>query len=149
MKLWKGRFQKEADPKTNDFNSSISIDSRMYREDIEGSIARASMLGNVGSSSRVRVRKICAGLRQIQEEPEKAARSPSIGRRGYPHLYRGELTARIGDAGKRLHTARSRNDQVALDVRLTLRGEFAGLKEPAEVPDPGPVRKGRAVQRKQ
>ncbi len=60
MKLWKGRFQKEADPKTNDFNSSISIDSRMYREDIEGSMAHATMLGECGIIEQRRKREDCA-----------------------------------------------------------------------------------------
>ena len=129
MKLWKGRFQKEADPKTNDFNSSISIDSRMYREDIEGSIAHASMLGECGIIEQSESEKICAGLRQIREELESGALTIDPDAEDIHTFIEGELTARIGDAGKRLHTARSRNDQVALDVRLTLRGEFAGLKE--------------------
>ena len=129
MKLWKGRFQKEADPKTNDFNSSISIDSRMYREDIEGSIAHASMLGECGIIEQSESEKICAGLRQIREELESGALTIDPDAEDIHTFIEGELTARIGDAGKRLHTARSRNDQVALDVRLTLRGECAGLKE--------------------
>ena len=65
MKLWKGRFQKEADPKTNDFNSSISIDSRMYKEDIEGSIAHATMLGACGIIAQSESDKICAELEKI------------------------------------------------------------------------------------
>ena len=65
MKLWKGRFQKEADPKTNDFNSSISIDSRMYKEDIEGSIAHATMLGAAGIIDKGESEKICAELEKM------------------------------------------------------------------------------------
>ena len=65
MKLWKGRFQKEADPKTNDFNSSISIDSRMYREDIEGSMAHAAMLGECGIIEKSESEKIIQGLQGI------------------------------------------------------------------------------------
>ena len=101
MKLWKGRFQKEADPKTNDFNSSISIDSRMYQEDIEGSIAHATMLGAAGIIDKGESEKICAELEKI------LARTS---RRGALHIdpdaedihtfIEGELTARIGDAGK-------------------------------------------------
>ena len=75
MKLWKGRFQKEADPKTNDFNSSISIDSRMYKEDIEGSIAHATMLGACGIIAQSESDKICAELEKIAADIESGALS--------------------------------------------------------------------------
>lgn len=127
MKLWKGRFQKEADPKTNDFNSSISIDSRMYKEDIEGSIAHATMLGACGIIAQSESDKICAELEKIAADIESGALSIDPDAEDIHTFIEGELTARIGDAGKRLHTARSRNDQVALDIRLTLRRECAGL----------------------
>ena len=127
MKLWKGRFQKEADPKTNDFNSSISIDSRMYKEDIEGSIAHATMLGACGIIAQSESDKICAELEKIAADIESGALSIDPDAEDIHTFVEGELTARIGDAGKRLHTARSRNDQVALDVRLTLRKACAGL----------------------
>ena len=129
MKLWKGRFQKEADPKTNDFNSSISIDSRMYKEDIEGSIAHATMLGAAGIIDKGESEKICAELEKIEKDIETGALHIDPDAEDIHTFIEGELTARIGDAGKRLHTARSRNDQVALDVRLTLRKECAGLME--------------------
>ena len=129
MKLWKGRFQKEADPKTNDFNSSISIDSRMYKEDIEGSIAHATMLGAAGIIDKSESEKICAELEKIEKDIEAGALHIDPDAEDIHTFIEGELTARIGDAGKRLHTARSRNDQVALDVRLTLRKECAGLIE--------------------
>lgn len=129
MKLWKGRFQKEADPKTNDFNSSISIDSRMYKEDIEGSIAHAAMLGAAGIIDKGESEKICAELEKIEKDIETGALHIDPDAEDIHTFIEGELTARIGDAGKRLHTARSRNDQVALDVRLTLRKECAGLME--------------------
>lgn len=129
MKLWKGRFQKEADPKTNDFNSSISIDSRMYKEDIEGSIAHATMLGAAGIIDKDESEKICAELEKIEKDIETGALHIDPDAEDIHTFIEGELTARIGDAGKRLHTARSRNDQVALDVRLTLRKECAGLIE--------------------
>ena len=129
MKLWKGRFQKEADPKTNDFNSSISIDSRMYKEDVEGSIAHATMLGAAGIIDKGESEKICAELEKIEKDIETGALHIDPDAEDIHTFIEGELTARIGDAGKRLHTARSRNDQVALDVRLTLRKECAGLME--------------------
>ena len=129
MKLWKGRFQKEADPKTNDFNSSISIDSRMYKEDIEGSIAHATMLGAAGIIDKSESEKICAELEKIEKDIETGALHIDPDAEDIHTFIEGELTARIGNAGKRLHTARSRNDQVALDVRLTLRKECAGLME--------------------
>ena len=129
MKLWKGRFQKEADPKTHDFNSSISIDSRMYKEDIEGSIAHATMLGAAGIIDKGESEKICAELEKIEKDIETGALHIDPDAEDIHTFIEGELTARIGDAGKRLHTARSRNDQVALDVRLTLRKECAGLME--------------------
>ena len=128
MKLWKGRFQKEADPKTNDFNSSISIDSRMARQDIEGSIAHAAMLGECGIIDKRESEKIQAGLKAILMDIESGALAIDPDAEDIHTFVEGELTKRLGDAGKRLHTARSRNDQVALDVRLTLREDCAGLK---------------------
>ena len=127
MKLWKGRFQKEADPKTNDFNSSISVDSRMVKEDIEGSIAHATMLGACGIIAQSESDKICAELKKIAADIESGALHIDPDAEDIHTFIEGELTARIGDAGKRLHTARSRNDQVALDVRLTLRKECAEI----------------------
>ena len=121
MKLWKGRFQKEADPKTNDFNSSISIDSRMYREDIEGSMAHATMLGECGIIEKGESEKIVKGLQGILADLDSGALMIDPDAEDIHTFVEAELTARLGDAGKRLHTARSRNDQVALDIRLTLR----------------------------
>ena len=128
MKLWKGRFQKEADPKTNDFNSSISIDSRMYHEDIQGSMAHATMLGECGIIDKSESEKIIAGLKAILADLDSGALTIDPDAEDIHTFVEGELTARIGDAGKRLHTARSRNDQVALDVRLTLRKDVAALQ---------------------
>ena len=128
MKLWKGRFQKEADPKTNDFNSSISIDSRMYHEDIQGSMAHAAMLGECGIIDKSESEKIIAGLKAILADLDSGALTIDPNAEDIHTFVEGELTARIGDAGKRLHTARSRNDQVALDVRLTLRKDVAALQ---------------------
>ena len=128
MKLWKGRFQKEADPKTNDFNSSISIDSRMYHEDIQASMAHAAMLGECGIIDKSESEKIIAGLKAIRADLDSGALTIDPDAEDIHTFVEGELTARIGDAGKRLHTARSRNDQVALDVRLTLRKDVAALQ---------------------
>ena len=127
MKLWKGRFQKEADPKTNDFNSSISIDSRMFKEDIEGSIAHAQMLGQQGIITAGERDEIIQGLIKIKADIISGELEIDPDAEDIHTFIEGELTARIGSAGKRLHTARSRNDQVALDIRLTLKKECGGL----------------------
>ncbi len=128
MKLWKGRFKKEADPKTNDFNSSIAFDSRMYRQDIEGSIAHATMLGKQGIIDKEESMKICVELGKLREDIESGALAIDPDAEDIHTFVEQELTARIGEAGKRLHTGRSRNDQVALDIRLTLREACLGLK---------------------
>ncbi|WP_099204662.1 argininosuccinate lyase [Scatolibacter rhodanostii] len=128
MKLWKGRFAKEVDPKTNDFNSSISVDSRMFAEDIKGSIAHATMLAASGIIEKSEGDKICAELEKISEEIESGKLIIDPNAEDIHTFVEGELTERIGDAGKRLHTARSRNDQVALDVRMTLKKECQVMK---------------------
>ncbi len=124
MKLWKGRFSKEAAPETNDFNSSIAFDSRMFKEDIEGSIAHATMLGNQGIIEESESEKIVAELKKIREDIISGALTIDPDAEDIHTFIEGELTARIGQTGKRLHTARSRNDQVALDIRLTLKPEI-------------------------
>lgn len=123
MQLWQGRFQKTLDPKTNDFNSSIAFDSRMYKEDIEGSIAHSSMLCAQGIISPDDLAKIVDGLNAIKSEIESGVLEIDPNSEDIHTFVEGELTKRIGSAGKRLHTARSRNDQVALDIRLYLRKE--------------------------
>lgn len=127
MKLWKGRFSKEADPKTNDFNCSIQIDSRMYEEDIEGSKAHAQMLGAAGIIDPTDSGKICQELEQIREDIESGSLAIDPDAEDIHSFIEAELTARIGDAGKRLHTARSRNDQVALDIRMYLKKDCAAV----------------------
>ncbi len=127
-KLWAGRFQKETDLVVNDFNSSVSFDSRMYREDIEGSIAHATMLGKQGIIEESEAEKIVAGLKEILADIEagKVEFSPAL----YEDIHMANeqmLTERIGDAGKRLHTARSRNDQVALDMRMYVKKEIKAI----------------------
>ena len=123
MQLWQGRFQKALDPKTNDFNSSIAFDSRMYKDDIDGSIAHAAMLCAQNIISADDLSKIVDGLKAIKAEIENGTLEIDPNAEDIHTFVEGELTKRVGAAGKRLHTARSRNDQVALDVRLYLRRE--------------------------
>ncbi len=123
MKLWAGRFSKEIDKKTNDFNSSISVDSRMYEQDIEGSIAHVAMLAKQGIISAEDGEKIKQGLLGIKEDIASGALPVDPDAEDIHTFVEQNLTQRIGDAGKRLHTGRSRNDQVALDIRLYLRKE--------------------------
>ncbi|MEE1125972.1 MAG: argininosuccinate lyase [Acutalibacteraceae bacterium] len=128
MKLWTGRFQKEISKTTNDFNSSISFDSRMYKEDITGSIAHATMLGECGIIAKEQAEIICNGLQEILADIENGKLDIDMEAEDIHTFIEGELTKRLGDAGKRLHTARSRNDQVALDIRLYLRNQIDELK---------------------
>lgn len=128
-KMWAGRFQKETDAVVNDFNSSVMFDCRMYAEDIQGSIAHATMLGRQGIIPQDDVHKIIEGLQGILADIEagKIHFSPEL----YEDIHMANeqlLTERIGDAGKRLHTARSRNDQVALDMRLYVRREIKEIR---------------------
>ena len=123
MKLWAGRFSKEADKKTNDFNSSIATDSRMYYQDIEGSIAHATMLAAKGIISQDDGALICSELAKIRNEISSGELLIDPNAEDIHTFIEQTLTERIGSAGKRLHTGRSRNDQVALDVRLYLREE--------------------------
>lgn len=122
--LWKGRFKKELAKETNDFNSSISFDSRMFEEDIKGSIAHATMLGATGIIDKSESEKIVAGLSDILDDIKSGKLDIDMSAEDIHTFVEGELTARLGQTGKRLHTARSRNDQVALDIRLTLRKEI-------------------------
>ena len=121
MQLWKGRFQKALSKTTNDFNSSISFDSRMYREDIEGSIAHSAMLGKCGIISKEDADAIGEGLKGILADIESGKLTIDPEAEDIHTFIEGELTARLGDTGKRLHTARSRNDQVAVDIKLYLK----------------------------
>lgn len=130
MKMWAGRFAKDTDRRVNDFNSSLSFDRRMYREDIEGSVAHAAMLGKRGIIAPAESEKIIAGLKSILADIESGALIIEGSAAEDIHMFvEQELTSRIGEAGKRLHTARSRNDQVALDIRLYLRRETDEIKE--------------------
>ena len=128
MQLWKGRFKKELSKTTNDFNSSISFDSRMYKEDIEGSIAHATMLGRCGIIKPDEAEDIVKGLNGILSDIESGALKIDMEAEDIHTFIEGELTKRIGDNGKRLHTSRSRNDQVALDIKLYLKKEVVNVK---------------------
>lgn len=129
MKLWAGRFKKETDERVNDFNSSIRFDSRMYKDDIEGSIAHATMLGECGIIAMQESLEIIGGLKEILADLESGKLQFDPEAEDIHMFIEAELTKRIGDSGKRLHTARSRNDQVALDIRLYLRREIADIKK--------------------
>lgn len=127
--LWKGRFKKELAKETNDFNSSIKFDKRMYEEDIKGSMAHAAMLGAAGIIEKSESEKIVDGLEGILNDIKSGTLQIDETAEDIHTFVEGELTKRLGDTGKRLHTARSRNDQVALDIRLTLRKEIGIIEE--------------------
>lgn len=127
MELWKGRFSKALDSKTNDFNSSIKFDSRMFEVDIEGSIAHATMLAKCGIITEEDKTLIVNELAKMIDEIKNGELLIDPNAEDIHSFVEGELTERIGDAGKRLHTARSRNDQVALDIRMCLRKDVDEL----------------------
>ncbi len=127
--MWAGRFTKQLDEQVNDFNSSIRVDSRMYRQDIGGSIAHATMLSEQGIIEKEDAEKIICGLESILSDIEGGSLQFDPTAEDIHMFVEAELTQRIGDVGKKLHTARSRNDQVALDVRLYLRDETDGVIE--------------------
>ena len=122
-KMWAGRSMTATAKEADDFNSSISFDSRMYRQDIEGSMAHAAMLAARGIITQSECDNIVTGLAGILEDLESGALEIDPTAEDIHMFVEALLTARIGDDGKKLHTARSRNDQVALDIRLHLREE--------------------------
>ena len=128
MKMWQGRFKKEEDERVNDFNSSISFDSRMYKQDITGSIAHARMLGKTGIIEESESEKIVEGLKGILHDIENGNLEFDSKAEDIHMFVEQVLTQRIGDAGKRLHTSRSRNDQVALDLRMYLLENIKNVK---------------------
>lgn len=129
MKLWGGRFTKSTDKAVDDFNSSIRFDSRMYKQDIMGSIAHAKMLGKCGIIPSEDSSLIQKTLSEILEDIENGKIEFETEAEDIHMNVEKILISRIGDAGKRLHTARSRNDQVALDIRLYLRDEIIEIKQ--------------------
>ena len=127
-KMWAGRFIGALDRMADDFNSSIHFDSKMYEQDIKGSLAHASMLCAQSIISTSDFDKISAGLEEILADIKENRLAIDMNAEDIHMFVEAELTKRIGDVGKRLHTARSRNDQVALDLRLYLREESANIK---------------------
>ncbi|MBR2489437.1 MAG: argininosuccinate lyase [Clostridia bacterium] len=119
-KMWAGRFEKALNKEADDFNSSIHFDSRMYKQDIIGSIVHAKMLGDKGIITESEKAEIINGLSGILEDIENGKLAFNMDAEDIHMFIESELTKRIGDSGKKLHTARSRNDQVALDIRLYL-----------------------------
>ena len=126
-KMWAGRTSGLTNSIADDFNSSISFDSRMYRQDIRGSVAHAKMLLRQGILGEEETRQIIAGLEGILADLDSGALAFDPKAEDIHMFVEEVLTQRIGSAGKRLHTARSRNDQVALDMRMYLRDEICEI----------------------
>lgn len=129
MKLWGGRFKKGTDKLVNDFNSSIRFDSRMYKEDIEGSLAHATMLGDKGIIPKEASEKITSGLLEILKRIDNGVIEIDQTSEDIHSFVEGTLTYYIGEYGKMVHTGRSRNDQVTLDLRLYLKKAIISLKK--------------------
>ena len=128
-RLWEGRAASPTDAAADDFNASIRVDSRMYRQDIRGSMAHAAMLGAQGIIPAQAVEEILAGLEEILTELDSGVLTIDPEAEDIHSFVEAELTKRKGDAGRMLHTARSRNDQVAVDARLYLRSRTADTRE--------------------
>ena len=128
-KMWAGRFEKALDKSADDFNSSIHFDKKMYAHDIKGSLEHAAMLSAVGILTAEELQKITDGLIGILDDLNSGELKFDENAEDIHMFVEATLTARIGDAGKKLHTARSRNDQVALDLRLYMRDKAAEIIE--------------------
>lgn len=129
MPMWEGRFSKTLDKRTNDFNSSIRFDHKMYKEDIEGSIAHAKMLAKQHIIEKDDESKIIFGLNSILKDIENGSLEFDPNAEDIHMFIESELTKRIGQSGKKIHTARSRNDQVALDIRMYLKKQVIEIKQ--------------------
>ena len=127
MPMWEGRFSKKLDERTNDFNSSIKFDHKMYKQDIKGSIAHSKMLEKQGIIKEEESKSIIDGLKGILKDIEDGTLEFDPNSEDIHMFIEAELTKRIGSNGKKLHTARSRNDQVALDIRMYLKDEVENL----------------------
>ena len=127
--LWGGRFTKETDQLVYNFNASIGFDQKFYRQDIEGSIAHVTMLESIGVLTAAERDLIIGGLNGILSDIESGAIEITSEYEDIHSFVEANLIDRIGDAGKKLHTGRSRNDQVALDMKLYTRDEITSLKE--------------------
>ncbi|MBR5742379.1 MAG: argininosuccinate lyase [Clostridia bacterium] len=128
-KIWAGRTDGVTDPVADDFNSSLSFDKRLFRQDIAGSMAHAAMLSSCGIVSEAEAGLMIDGLSSILEDLENGSLSFDPGAEDIHSFVEQVLTERVGEAGKKLHTARSRNDQVALDLRLYLRDEIDSIRK--------------------
>ena len=128
MKLWSGRFDKNTDKLVDELNASITFDKRFFKEDITGSIAHATMLGKQGIIARAEADKIIEALKGILVDMEAGKIPFEIADEDIHMCVEAELTRRIGDTGKRLHTARSRNDQVAVDFRMYMKKEVMEIR---------------------
>ncbi|MDO4318023.1 MAG: argininosuccinate lyase [Lachnospiraceae bacterium] len=128
MKLWGGRFTKETNELVHNFNASIGFDQKFYRQDIRGSIAHVTMLAKQGILTEEERERIVSGLRSIEADIASGALEITGEHEDIHSFVEAHLIARIGDAGKKLHTGRSRNDQVALDMKLYVRDEVEELK---------------------
>ena len=128
-KMWAGRTDGTTEKIADDFNSSIRFDSRMYRQDIQGSMAHAAMLANQNILTREDADTLIGGLEEILKDIESGALPIDMESEDIHMFVEQELTQRLGDVGKKLHTARSRNDQVALDIRMYLRQEIQEISD--------------------
>ncbi|MBE5733144.1 MAG: argininosuccinate lyase [Clostridiales bacterium] len=128
-KMWAGRFAKTLDKTADDFNSSLKFDCKMFAQDIKGSMAHATMLAKCNVLAQDDVDKIIDGLESILADIESGKLKFDNGAEDIHMFVEGELTKRIGDLGKKLHTSRSRNDQVALDLRMYVKDELAKIKQ--------------------
>ena len=129
MAMWDGRFDKKLDSRTNDFNSSIKFDHKMYKHDIKGSMAHAKMLSKQGIIGEDDKEKILKGLEEILEDIESGNLKLDPNAEDIHMFVEAELTKRIGQSGKKLHTARSRNDQVALDIKMYLKDAILEIQK--------------------
>ena len=127
--LWGGRFTKETDKLVADFNASIPFDARLLEQDIRGSVAHVRMLEKQGILEKEECEKLVTGLREIEAEVASGALEVDFACEDVHSFVEAELTNRFGDVGKKLHTGRSRNDQVALDMKLYVRDEIDELSE--------------------
>lgn len=129
MAMWDGRFEKKIDSRTNDFNSSIKFDHKMYKHDIKGSMAHAKMLSKQGIIGEDDKEKILKGLEEILEDIESGNLKLDPNAEDIHMFVEAELTKKIGQSGKKLHTARSRNDQVALDIKMYLKDAIREIQQ--------------------
>ena len=127
-KMWAGRSEKETAPIADDFNTSIHFDCRMYRQDIMGSMAHAAMLGHCGILTPAEAAALQDGLAGILSDLDEGTLTIDPSAEDTHMFVEQTLTERLGEVGKKLHTARSRNDQVALDLRLYLLDEIKEIR---------------------